>query len=70
MRTSRVILENGSGTLCFKWNISELWEMPMELDVGAGIHTVETLNAKSKVFVLNLLVLKSQWRFVNRQVIL
>lgn len=44
--------------------------MPMELDVGAGIHTVETLNAKSKVFVLNLLVLKSQWRFVNRQVIL
>lgn len=38
--------------------------------MGDGIHTVETSNAKSEDFVLNLLVSKSQWRFVNRQAVL
>lgn len=38
--------------------------------MGGGIHTVESSNAKSEDYVLNLLVLKSHWRFVNRQAVL
>ena len=42
----------------------------MRQRVGRGIHTVEISNAKSQDFVLNLLVLKNQWRFANRQAVL